>query len=69
MEKLRKFVKAQPVLIISFIAAAATMFIVPPDKEYAGYCNRTVLIELFALMAAVSSTTVSIRLFSSLIPS
>lgn len=54
MEKLRKFVKAQPVLIISFIAAFVTMFAVPPDKEYAGYCNRTVLIELFALMAAVA---------------
>ena len=30
------------------------MFIVPPDREYIGYCNRTVLIELFALMAAVA---------------
>ena len=54
MEKIRKFIKAQPVLVISFILAAATMFIVPPDREYAGYCNRTVLIELFALMAAVA---------------
>ena len=54
MKKVWKFIKAQPVLVISFILAAATMFIVPPDREYIGYCNRTVLIELFALMAAVA---------------
>jgi Na+/H+ antiporter NhaD/arsenite permease-like protein len=54
MEKVWKFIKAQPVLVIAFILAVATMFIVPPDKEYIGYCNRTVLIELFALMAAVA---------------
>ena len=54
MTKVLKFVKSQPVLVISFILAIATMFIIPPDKEYAGYCNRTVLIELFALMAAVA---------------
>lgn len=54
MEKVWKFIKAQPVLVIAFILAVATMFIVPPDREYIGYCNRTVLIELFALMAAVA---------------
>ncbi len=54
MEKVWKFIKAQPVLVIAFILAVATMFIVPPDMEYIGYCNRTVLIELFALMAAVA---------------
>ena len=54
MEKVWKFIKSQPVLTIAFILAVATMFIVPPDREYAGYCNRTVLIELFALMAAVA---------------
>lgn len=53
MEKIRKFIKAQPVMVISFLLAVATMFIVPPDREYMDYCNRTVLIELFALMAAV----------------
>ncbi len=54
MDKVWKFIKAQPVLVIAFILAVATMFIVPPDREYIGYCNRTVLIELFALMAAVA---------------
>lgn len=54
MTGVRKFIKAQPVLVISLLLAAATMFIIPPDKEYIGYCNRTVLIELFALMASVA---------------
>lgn len=48
------FIKAQPVLVIAFILAAITVFIVPPDGEYPGYINRTVLIELFALMTAVA---------------
>ena len=46
--------RSQPVLVIAFFAAAATMIAVPPDGKYPGYCNRTVLIELFALMAAVA---------------
>ena len=52
--KVLAFCKSQPVLVISFLAAFVTTFFVPPDREYAGYCNTTVLIELFALMAAVS---------------
>lgn len=52
--KLLSFVRSQPVLVISFLAAVVTAFLVPPDAEYLGYCNYTVLIELFALMAAVS---------------
>ena len=48
------FFKAQPVLVIAFFSALATMFLVPPDAKYLGYCNRTVLIQLFGLMTAVS---------------
>ena len=48
------FFRAQPVLVIAFIAALATVFIVPPDAEYKDYCSRTVLIQLFSLMLAVS---------------
>ena len=65
MTGIRKFIKAQPVLVISLLLAAATMFIIPPDKEYIGYCNRTVLIELFALMAAVAGLR-SIGIFDKL---
>ena len=51
--KLIKFVKEQPVLFISFIAALITVFIIPPDKNYLSYFNTAVLIELFCLMIAV----------------
>lgn len=54
MQKILQFLKAQPVLVISFLAAVVTACIIPPDRAYLGYCNRTVLIELFALMAAVA---------------
>lgn len=53
MKAVVKFIKAQPVLVIAFLLAAATVFIIPPDGQYAGYVNRTVLIQLFCLMTAV----------------
>ena len=54
MKAIWQFIKAQPVLVISGLAAVVTAFFVPPDREWLGYCNTTVLIELFALMAAVA---------------
>ncbi len=48
-----KFIKNQTVLIIAFIAALITVFIIPPDAEYAGYINSNVLVQLFCLMASV----------------
>ena len=53
MEKLKNFVKAQPVLVIAFFAALVTVFIIPPDSGYGGYINRSVLIQLFCLMTAI----------------
>ncbi len=53
-EKVINFCKGQPVLLISFVVAILTMFIIPPDKMYLGYCNRAVLIQLFSLMLAVA---------------
>ena len=53
MKKILKFIKTQPMLVIAFAATLVTMFIIPPDAEYLEYCNRTVLIQLFCLMAAV----------------
>lgn len=54
VKKLTAFFRAQPVLVIAFLAALVTVFIIPPDRAYLGYCNRTVLIQLFGLMTAVS---------------
>lgn len=52
-EKVWTFLKSQPVMLIAFGAAVLTALLVPPDAGYLEYCNATVLIELFALMAAV----------------
>lgn len=39
--------------MIAFALAAVTVFIIPPDRQYSEYVNRTVLIQLFCLMTAV----------------
>lgn len=54
MEKLKKIVKAQPVLVISFLAAVISMFFILPDKEYLGYINYDTIILLFCLMVTVA---------------
>lgn len=65
MKYLKDFCRAQPVLVISFAAAAATMFIIPPDAKYIDYCNFSVLAELFALMISVAGLR-SVGLFERL---
>ena len=54
LQGVRKLFFAQPVLVIAFLAALISVCIVPPDREYLGYCNRAVLIQLFGLMTAVA---------------
>ena len=54
MKKVTVFFRSQPVLVISCAAALITMFFIPPDMQYIGYCNFGVLAELFALMTAVA---------------
>ncbi len=54
MNKISAVLKKQPVLAVSFAAAFVSAFLVPPDKEYLGYCNVTVLIQLFCLMITVA---------------
>lgn len=54
MNRIIKWCRGQPVLIIAFLAAVVTVFIVPPDREYLTYCNTSVLILLFCLMLAVA---------------
>lgn len=62
MSRLKALFKAQPVLVIAFFAALVTVFFIPPDAEYIGYLNRTVLIQLFGLMTAVAGVR-SVGLF------
>ncbi|MCM1298245.1 MAG: SLC13 family permease [[Eubacterium] siraeum] len=54
MQKVLKIFKAQPVLIISFLAAVISLFFIPPDKEYLNYIDYRTLILLFCLMLTVA---------------
>lgn len=48
-----KFLKKEPVLVISFLAAIVSCFFVVPGKEYIDYIDFRVLALLFCLMSAV----------------
>jgi Na+/H+ antiporter NhaD/arsenite permease-like protein len=54
MQNIKQFIKREPVLIISFIAAAFTSFIVSPSAEYISYIDFKVLAILFCLMAIIA---------------
>lgn len=51
--KLLKFIRSEIVLFISAVLAAVSVFIIPPDREYAGYINYKTICILFALMAVM----------------
>lgn len=53
MERLKKFLKSETVLVISAIAAVVSMFFVPPSADYFSYIDFRVLALLFCLMAVV----------------
>jgi Na+/H+ antiporter NhaD/arsenite permease-like protein len=54
MEKLKKFIRTEAVLIIAFVAAMCTTFFVPITSEYIEYIDFKVLAILFCLMIIVS---------------
>lgn len=54
MVKIKEFIKKEAVLIISFILAAASAFIVKPNAEYIGYIDFKTLALLFCLMAVMA---------------
>lgn len=51
--KLLKFIRSEIVLFISAVLAVVSLFIIPPDREYAGYINYKTICILFALMAVM----------------
>ncbi len=52
--KVKEFIKSEIVLIISFILALASAFIVKPNAEYLGYIDFRTLALLFCLMAVMA---------------
>lgn len=53
--KILSFLKREPVLTISALLAVLSMLLVPPDGEYIGYFNLSVLAVLFCLMLVVAA--------------
>ena len=51
--RIKSFIKKEAVLCISALLAVATVFLVPPDKEYIEYIDIKVLCLLLCLMAVV----------------
>ncbi|MGI5893035.1 MAG: SLC13 family permease [Candidatus Merdivicinus sp.] len=56
-KRILRFVKSEPVLVISGILAILSMFAVPPSSNYLGYIDFRTLGILFCLMAAVAGLT------------
>lgn len=54
LHSVKAFIKKEAVLCIAALCAAATMFVVPPDKEYLSYIDFRVLCLLLCLMAVVA---------------
>ncbi len=54
MQKFKQFLKSEPVLIISFILAIVSAFIVKPSNDYLGYIDFRTLSLLFCLMAVMA---------------
>lgn len=59
------FIKKNPVLCIALLAAGATVFFVPPDREYLGYFDFKTLTCLFSTLAVVGALR-NIRFFTAL---
>lgn len=53
MKKIVAFLKSEIVLTISFVLAVASMFIIPPNKDYLGYIDYSVIAILFCLMVTI----------------
>ena len=54
LKHIKNFIKSETVLCIAGLCAAATMFLVPPDREYLHYIDFRVLCLLLCLMAVVA---------------
>lgn len=54
MKRLAEFVKKETVLCVAALAAIISMLLVPPDKEYLGYIDFSVIGTLFCLMTVVA---------------
>lgn len=54
LKKIKNFIAKETVLCIVAVCAVATMFLIPPDREYLHYIDFRVLCLLLCLMAVVA---------------
>ena len=54
MNKIKKFIKKEPVLSIAALAALISCFFVKPDALYLEYIDLRTIVLLYCLMAAVA---------------
>ena len=54
IKKIKEFIEKETVLCVAAVCAIATMFFVPPDREYLHYIDFRVLCLLLCLMAVVA---------------
>ena len=54
LNKIKNFIAKETVLCVAAVCAIATMFLVPPDREYLHYIDFRVLCLLLCLMAVVA---------------
>ncbi|MBQ8227929.1 MAG: citrate transporter [Clostridia bacterium] len=57
MAKVKDFLKSEIVLVVSFVLAVASMFVVLPNEEYINYIDFKTLALLFCLMAVVAGVS------------
>ena len=53
MKKIGSWIRREPVLTISLLAAAVSCFLCPPDAQYLGYIDLRTLALLYSLMVVV----------------
>ena len=54
LSRIKNFIKKETVFCVAAICAVATMFLIPPDREYLHYIDFRVLCLLLCLMAVVA---------------
>lgn len=54
IDKVTTFVKKETVLLLSWLLAVISAFLVPPDKDYLGYIDYRTIVLLFSLMAVMA---------------
>ena len=56
-----KVLKNETILVVASILALISCFIVPPDKEYAGYIHASTISQLMAMSTKAKVTPIDVQ--------